>query len=72
MANRRYVKQNAEGGWDVLKEGHRRSTVHAETKAGAVARARDIARSEGGGEVRVVNRFGKVEDSKTVPGRKRG
>jgi hypothetical protein len=66
MANRRYVKQNAEGGWDVLKEGHRRSTIHADTKERAVARARDIARREGGGEVRVVNRFGKVEATKTV------
>ena len=66
MATKRYVKPNAGGGWDVLKEGHRRTTVHAQTKSEAIARARDLTRREGGGEVRVMNQMGKITDSTTV------
>jgi hypothetical protein len=66
MATTRYVRQNANGGWDVLKEGHQRATAHAETQAKAVARARQLARREGGGEVRVMNSSGKIVDAKTV------
>ncbi len=66
MAVNRYVKQNAEGGWDVLKEGHRRSSIHAPSKEAAVSRARALVRREGGGEVRVMNDAGKVMDTRTV------
>lgn len=66
MADRRYVKQNASGGWDVLKEGDRRASVHAKTQSEAVTRARAIVRKAGGGEVRVMNRAGKIVDSNTV------
>jgi len=67
MATRRYVQQNPKGGWDVVKEGHQRATVHAETQAKAVARARALAMREGGGEVRVLSRTGKVVEANTVP-----
>jgi hypothetical protein len=70
MARTRLVKQNASGGWDVIKDGHLRSSVHADTKSAAVARARDIVRNEGGGEVRVMNHAGKVTDSNKVSARK--
>jgi hypothetical protein len=66
MASRQYVKQNASGGWDVLKEGHRRSAIHAQSKDKAVACALDLVRREGGGEVRVLNQMGKVVDSSEV------
>jgi hypothetical protein len=66
MATKRYVQPNESGGWDVVKEGHSRATDHAQTQARAVARARQLARAEGGGEIRVMNRFGKVVDSDTV------
>jgi hypothetical protein len=63
----RYVKKAVEGrGWDVLKEGHRRATAHGATKADAIKEARDLVRGEGGGEVRVLNRTGKVVDARTV------
>jgi hypothetical protein len=71
MAEKRYVKPNPDGGWDVLKEGDRRTSVHAETQSEAVTRARAIVRSSGGGEVRVLNRAGKLVDSKTVAKRSR-
>ncbi len=60
MAIKRDVKHNASGGWDVLREGDRRAAVTARTKTQALARARDLVRREGGGEVRVVNDSGKI------------
>jgi hypothetical protein len=50
----------------VVKEGHRRATAHGATKEDAVATARRLVRQEGGGEVVVLNRTGKVVDSSTV------
>ncbi len=60
MATTRDVKQNAAGGWDVLREGDRRAAVTARTKERALARARELVRREGGGEVRVINGSGKI------------
>jgi hypothetical protein len=62
----RYVRENAAGGWDVVKAGHRRATAQGATKAGAIARATALTRREGGGTVVVLSRAGKVVDSKTV------
>lgn len=65
--NDRYVVPNeTTGGWDVVKDGHRRATAHAETKAKAVARARDLIRREGGGQLRVMSTTGKIVASNTV------
>jgi len=67
MATKRYVKQNAHGDWEVLKEGHRRAPHHYDTQQKALSRARELTRREGGGEIRVVNTMGKVVDAVTVP-----
>ena len=65
--SKRYVQPNKErGGWDVVKEGHRRPTAHAETREQAARRARDLTRQDGGGEVRIMNRSGKIVSSNTV------
>ncbi len=69
MPAKRYVKQNASGGWDVLKEGHRRSAIQAPSKQKAVARASDLVQREGGGRVQVMNEMGKVMDTRKVTGR---
>jgi hypothetical protein len=53
-------------GWDVVKEGHRRATAHGATKDAAVATARRLVRQDGGGEVIVLNRTGKMVDSAIV------
>lgn len=67
MENTRYVKRAARGrGWDIVKEGHRRATAHGATRADAVKVARELVRDEGGGEIRVLNRTGKVVDARTV------
>jgi Uncharacterized protein conserved in bacteria (DUF2188) len=58
--SRRYVQQGSNGEWLVLKEGHRRPTAEASTKAAALSRARALARRDGGGEVRVIDRTGKI------------
>jgi Uncharacterized protein conserved in bacteria (DUF2188) len=64
----RYVVPSKDrGGWDIVQEGHRRATAHARTKAEAVATARKTLRAAGGGELRIVNRSGKLTDSDTIP-----
>jgi Uncharacterized protein conserved in bacteria (DUF2188) len=69
----RYVVPNIrQGGWDIIKLGHRRATGHAETKDQAIRIARGSVRDEGGGELRILNRFGKQTDIRTVaPARRR-
>lgn len=63
----RYVVPNQErGGWDVIKEDHERASAHANTKAAAVNRAREIVRNQGGGEIRIANQQGRLIDSDTV------
>jgi len=72
MGKARYVKKADDRGWDVVKEGRRRASGHGATKADALAVARKHARRDGGGEVLVLNRTGKVVDTTTVsPRRKR-
>jgi hypothetical protein len=66
MASNRYVVPNKGGGWEVVKEGHRRGTTRTRTKTEAIAEARKIVRGEGGGEIRIMNRDGKMTDSDTV------
>jgi hypothetical protein len=66
MATKRDVKRNDSGGWDVLRQGDRRAAVRLKTQKGAVARAKEAVRREGGGEVRVVNEAGKIVRSSKV------
>jgi len=46
--------------------------VRAETEERALARAREVVRREGGGEVRVVNDAGKIVRSSRVEGQADG
>jgi Uncharacterized protein conserved in bacteria (DUF2188) len=66
MRNTRYVKKASGRGWDVVKEGHRRATAHGVTKTDAVDTARELVSQEGGGEIRILNRTGKVVDERKV------
>jgi Uncharacterized protein conserved in bacteria (DUF2188) len=67
MKNTRYVKKATSGrGWDVVKEGHRRATAHGSTKVDAVRTARELTRQESGGEIRILNRTGRVVDASKV------
>ena len=66
MAANRYVQPSASGGWDILKEGHRRPLVHCDSERTAVERALELTRLEGGGEIRVMNTMGKIVRETTV------
>lgn len=66
MKSTRYVRKVSGRGWDVVKEGRRQATAHGTTKADAIASARVQVRREGGGEVIVLNRTGKVVDARPV------
>jgi hypothetical protein len=68
--NARYVRPSSEGGWDVIGEGHRRASAHAATESEAIQRAREIVKQAGGGEVRVMNKYGKLVDRNSVSGSK--
>ena len=67
----RYVQKNASGRWEIVKEGHRRATAVAKTKTEAIRTATSLTRREGGGEVRVMNRAGKMVSTNTVAGARR-
>jgi hypothetical protein len=63
----RYVRKSSTGGgWDVVKDGDVRATAHAATKHEAVSKAAKLVRREGGGEVKTVNRTGKITSANTV------
>jgi hypothetical protein len=61
-----YVRPNREGGWDVIRDGHRRPTAHAASQAEAVDAARRITRNHGGGEILVMNEYGKLVETDVV------
>jgi hypothetical protein len=64
--NDRYVVPDKSGGWNVVKEDHRRASGHFETKQEALDRGREIVRNAGGGELRIANRQGRFIDSDTI------
>jgi hypothetical protein len=65
----RYVVPNKDrGGWDVVKEKHKRVSAHLDRKEEAISRAREIVDGNGGGEVRIADRHGKFSDSDTKRG----
>lgn len=66
MGNTRYVRKAENGTWEIRKEGHRRATARSRTKAGALETARSAVREEGGGEVLLMNRTGKVLETDRV------
>ena len=69
MANRpgRDVVPDGEGGWKVTKPGASRPSAQAPTQNEAERRAKEIVGREGGGEVRIHRRDGRIRDSDTVP-----
>ncbi|HEX8121204.1 MAG TPA: DUF2188 domain-containing protein [Solirubrobacteraceae bacterium] len=67
----RYVVPNKErGGWDVVREGHKRASAHKSTQRQAISRAKEITRNLGGGEVRVQGENRKFRAADIVKGPK--
>lgn len=65
MAANRNVVPNPAGGWDV-KGGGKRASAHSATQAQAVARAKEIVSNQGGGEVSISGRNGRIRAKDTV------
>lgn len=64
--NRREVVPNPAGGWDVKKPGATRASAHTDTQAAATDRARTILQNDGGGELHVHGRDGRVRQADTI------
>jgi hypothetical protein len=62
----RDVIPSGDGGWKVTKPGAARASATAPTQKAAIDRARSIVHNEGGGEVRIHGRDGRIRDSDTV------
>ena len=65
--NERHVVPNPKGGWDIKKPDTTRASSHHDTQAAAEARAKEVLARNGGGEVVIHDREGKIRDSDTVP-----
>ena len=63
----RHVTPRPDGGWNVKKPGASRASAQAPTQKEAMDRAREILRNNGGGELVIHNKKGKIRDSDTVP-----
>ncbi len=64
--NSRHVVPNSGGGWDVRKPGADRASRHYDTQADAINGGRRILGNDGGGELRIHGRDGRIRDSDTV------
>ncbi len=62
----RHVVPNQNGGWAVKKPGSDRASAIARTQGEAEKKAKAFVSSEGGGEVRIHGRDGRIRDSDTV------
>lgn len=66
-ANRRIVQPQADGRWEVKAPRADRASAITDTQSVAIDRARDILGNDGGGELTIKGRDGKIRDSDTVP-----
>lgn len=57
-----HVVPNQKGGWDVKKEGAKKSSVHTDTKKDAVDKGRSISKNQGS-EFIVHGKDGKIQKS---------
>lgn len=62
----RDVVPDGKGGWKVTKPGADQASAKAPTQRQAEQRAKEIVSREGGGEVRIHGRDGRIRDSDTV------
>ena len=62
----RIVQPRPEGGWEVKKPGADRASAVTRTQGEAIDRGRDIVRNDGGGELQIRSRQGRIRDSDTI------
>jgi hypothetical protein len=65
--NRRIVSPNPKGGWDVNKPGASRASSHHANQGEAQSAARRYLRNEGGGELSIQGRNGRIRAKDSVP-----
>jgi hypothetical protein len=63
----RHVVPNPGGGWDVEAPQASQASAHFDEQSQAIDRARAILQNEGGGELIVHDREGRVREKDTVP-----
>ncbi len=66
VKNQRHVVRDDDG-WSVKKPGAERASSRHRTQAEAEAAAKRIVGNQGGGEVVIHDRHGRIRDSDTVP-----
>lgn len=64
---RRIVKPNPDGGWDIAARDAQRASAHYGKQADAIDRARTILGNLGGGELEIRGSDGEVRKQDTVP-----
>lgn len=62
----RHVVRTEDGRWAVKKPGAKAASSVSRTQREAIAKARDTVRNQGGGEVRIHGRDGRIRDSDTI------
>lgn len=66
-ANRRIVQQREDRRWEVKAPRAERASSTHERQSDAIDRARTILQNDGGGELTIKDRNGKIRDSDTGP-----
>lgn len=62
----RHVVPTGDGKWAVKAPGGKRASSVSGTKREALDKARQVVRNQGGGEVRIHGRDGRIQDSDTI------
>ena len=65
--NSRTVGPDGDGDWTVKKPGASRASSRHDTQGEAIKAARGYLENEGGGELKVKGRDGRVRDQDTIP-----
>ena len=64
---RRDVTPSRKGGWDVRAPDSSRASSHHGTQQEAIDAGRRILKNQGGGELRIKGRDGRVREQDTIP-----
>lgn len=62
----RHVVRQEDGRWAVKAPNAKKASSVSQTQREAIAKAREVVRNQGGGEVRIHGRDGRIRDSDTV------
>jgi len=65
--NQRHVTRRRDGDWQVIKPHASRASAVEPTQSAAIARAREILKNDGGGELVIHGRDNRIRDSDTIP-----